>query len=231
MYKVPWWWSIWIKTCRQTYKVPYKIKSVHLLVMRVIIKINWKKKSWFQCILAPFSLTAGWDTRNPQLRNLGGAKRETPTKSEQFERIDRLAEASCRWLWNDSTQSITLFVFARNFRPSRTGNRSQRKSLQIYLFHIFDYSASGLFRMNDILCDIFFSLLTMCFLDTFYKTIITLHIFSDFVPSVYILHVSVASDHPDGEYFIILKETRKFMNTLLYVNCSNHTRIPFLIII
>ena len=28
---------IWIETCRQTYKVPYKIKSVHLLVIKVII--------------------------------------------------------------------------------------------------------------------------------------------------------------------------------------------------
>ena len=37
MYKVPWWWSIWIETCRQTYKVPYKIKSVYLLVIKVII--------------------------------------------------------------------------------------------------------------------------------------------------------------------------------------------------
>jgi hypothetical protein len=37
MYEVPWWWSIWIETCRQTCKVPYKIKSVHLLVTKVII--------------------------------------------------------------------------------------------------------------------------------------------------------------------------------------------------
>jgi hypothetical protein len=37
MYEVPWWWSIWIKTCRQTYEVAYKIKSVHLLVIKVFI--------------------------------------------------------------------------------------------------------------------------------------------------------------------------------------------------
>jgi hypothetical protein len=70
MYELPWWWSIWIETCRQTYKVPYKIKSVHLLVIKVIITQKWTEKHISKL---KFSTSPGNEPRLPGLwpRSLG----------------------------------------------------------------------------------------------------------------------------------------------------------------